>query len=259
MRYLVTARVKPGRRPALDRAIQDGTLGAGSIAGEEYQSRHGAGAAAARWFRQMGGDLFLRHAARRGASVLGALFDLLSVKDAHARSRCRHENGTEYWACSSCDCTERLEARLKEKGEPFVRPKVKVQSREVSDRRRSRCRGPSHRGATPIRFIGSDRPLRITRLIVRRAAQAVEREFIFADSAGSLESSTRASTADSGTAGYTADTLRSFCRRRVTWRVAEAGTRPFVDDAAGDDDRVDRPRSAHPRPSRPSPRWMRHR
>ena len=23
-------------------------------------------------------------------------FDLLSVKDAHARSRCRHENGTEY-------------------------------------------------------------------------------------------------------------------------------------------------------------------
>ena len=37
MRYLVTARVKPGRRPGLDRAIQDGTLGAGSIAGDEYQ------------------------------------------------------------------------------------------------------------------------------------------------------------------------------------------------------------------------------
>ena len=46
-------------------------------------------------------------------------FDLLSIKDAHARSRCRHENGTEYWACSTCDCTDRLEARLKEKGEPF--------------------------------------------------------------------------------------------------------------------------------------------
>ena len=25
-----------------------------------------------------------------------AYFDLVSIKDAHARSRCRHENGTEY-------------------------------------------------------------------------------------------------------------------------------------------------------------------
>ena len=36
MRYLVTARVKPGQTEALDRAIEDRTLGAGSIAGDEY-------------------------------------------------------------------------------------------------------------------------------------------------------------------------------------------------------------------------------
>ena len=36
MRYLVTGRVKPGRRAALDRAIDDGSLGRGSIAGDEY-------------------------------------------------------------------------------------------------------------------------------------------------------------------------------------------------------------------------------
>src|SRR5689334_11615187 len=36
MRYLVTARVKPGCREALDEAIDNGTLGAGSIAGDEY-------------------------------------------------------------------------------------------------------------------------------------------------------------------------------------------------------------------------------
>jgi DMSO/TMAO reductase YedYZ molybdopterin-dependent catalytic subunit len=36
MRYLVTARVKPGRRKALDTAIDHGTLGAGSVAGDEY-------------------------------------------------------------------------------------------------------------------------------------------------------------------------------------------------------------------------------
>jgi len=36
MRYLVTARVKPGEHDALAQAIDDGTLGAGSIAGDEY-------------------------------------------------------------------------------------------------------------------------------------------------------------------------------------------------------------------------------
>ena len=36
MRYLVKARVKPGREAALRRAIQEGTLGAGSVAGDEY-------------------------------------------------------------------------------------------------------------------------------------------------------------------------------------------------------------------------------
>ena len=36
MRYLVTARVKPGREAELLKAIEDGTLGAGSVAGDEY-------------------------------------------------------------------------------------------------------------------------------------------------------------------------------------------------------------------------------
>ena len=41
MRYLVTARVKPGREDALERAIADGSLGRGSVAGDEYCSQHG--------------------------------------------------------------------------------------------------------------------------------------------------------------------------------------------------------------------------
>ena len=36
MRYLVTARVKPGKSDALARAIDEGTLGEGSVAGDEY-------------------------------------------------------------------------------------------------------------------------------------------------------------------------------------------------------------------------------
>ena len=36
MRYLVTARLKPGREADLLKAIEDGTLGRGSVAGSEY-------------------------------------------------------------------------------------------------------------------------------------------------------------------------------------------------------------------------------
>jgi hypothetical protein len=36
MRYLVKARVKPGKEKALLGAIRDGSLGRGSIAGDEY-------------------------------------------------------------------------------------------------------------------------------------------------------------------------------------------------------------------------------
>ena len=47
-------------------------------------------------------------------------FDLLSVKDAHARNNCRDLNGTEPWACCNCDCTSQLEERLAQKGEAFL-------------------------------------------------------------------------------------------------------------------------------------------
>src|SRR4026208_1365713 len=106
MRYPVTARVRSGRRQARDRAIQDGTLGAGSIAGDEYQydmqQARQLPDGSVKWV-----ETFFAGAPREGERPYWeASFDLLSVKDAHARSRCRHENGTEYWACSSCDCTE---------------------------------------------------------------------------------------------------------------------------------------------------------
>ncbi len=58
----------------------------------------------------MGRGLLLRHAARRGARVLGGVFRPDKVQDAHARSRCRDLNGTEPWACGDCDCSARLEA-----------------------------------------------------------------------------------------------------------------------------------------------------
>jgi hypothetical protein len=115
----VTARVKAGRRQALDRAIDDGTLGAGSIAGDEYlhnmEEARALPDGSVKWVE----TCFCATPLAEERPYWEEYFDLLSVKDAHARSKCRHENGTEYWACSDCDCTKKLEAWLGKKGKPF--------------------------------------------------------------------------------------------------------------------------------------------
>ena len=119
MRYLVTARVKPGERDALARAIDEGTLGEGSIAGDEY-------------FRNMASARQLDDGRVQWVEVCYCAtplaeereywepyFTLEKVQDAHARSRCRDVTGTQPWACGDCDCSARLEARLDTKGRPF--------------------------------------------------------------------------------------------------------------------------------------------
>ena len=47
-------------------------------------------------------------------------FDLTGVQDAHDRRKCRDVNGTEPWSCGECDCTARLEEKLKSSGTPFL-------------------------------------------------------------------------------------------------------------------------------------------
>lgn len=119
MRYLVTARLKPGCETALARAIELETLGEGSIAGDEYlrnmrearESRDGR----VRWVEVCYCPTPL--AEERG--YWEEFFTLEKVQDAHARSRCRDENGIEPWACGDCDCSARLEARLASTGRPF--------------------------------------------------------------------------------------------------------------------------------------------
>jgi hypothetical protein len=47
-------------------------------------------------------------------------FTLERVQEAHLRSNCRDENGTAPWACGDCDCTARLEERMKRWGREFL-------------------------------------------------------------------------------------------------------------------------------------------
>ena len=122
MRYLVTARVKTGRRSALRGAIRAGSLGAGSVAGDEYL-RDMARArelpdGRVKWVE----TCFCPTPLAEERSYWEEYFDLLSVKDAHARSRCRDEDGTQPWACLDCDCTERLERWLTRRGKAFQGP-----------------------------------------------------------------------------------------------------------------------------------------
>src|SRR4051812_36774125 len=120
MRYLVKARVKPGREAALLAAISDGALGRGSIAGDEYlhnmQQARLAADGTARWVEVC----FCATPLDEERPYWEEFFELLEVKDAHARRNCRDENGTEAWACGDCDCTRALEEKLAREGQPFL-------------------------------------------------------------------------------------------------------------------------------------------
>jgi hypothetical protein len=120
VRYLVRARVRPGREAALLRAIDEGTLGRGSVAGSEYlrnmaDARTGADGLA-RWVEVC----YCPTPLQEERPYWEKYFELTRVQDAHDRRKCRDQNGSESWACEDCDCTVRLERRLAEAGEPFI-------------------------------------------------------------------------------------------------------------------------------------------
>ncbi len=120
MRYLVKVRIKPGREAGLRRAIAERTLGRGSVAGDEYlhnmQNARVTTDGTAHWVEVC----FCSKPLEEERPYWEEYFDLINVKDAHARGNCRDVNGTEPWACSDCDCTQRLEDRLSRSGCSFL-------------------------------------------------------------------------------------------------------------------------------------------
>ena len=119
MRYLVTARLKEGRREPLSRAIEDGSLGAGSVAGDEYFRNMAEARELADGRVQWVEVCYCPTPLAEEREYWEEYFSLDKVQDAHARSRCRDANGTEPWACGDCDCSARLERSLANKGKPF--------------------------------------------------------------------------------------------------------------------------------------------
>ena len=133
MRYLVRARVKPGRESDLLEAIEQQTLGQGSVAEGEYQrNMQDARFCAddtARWVEVC----YCPTPLQEERPYWEQYFDLTRLQDAHDRRKCRDVNGNEPWACADCDCTARLEQKLKDSGGPFL---DKLRSRACSGKLR---------------------------------------------------------------------------------------------------------------------------
>ncbi|PJF41073.1 MAG: hypothetical protein D6737_00410 [Chloroflexi bacterium] len=120
MRYFVKARVKDGHEKALLQAIDDKTLGKGSVAGGEYlrDMDHAR-------LREDGTVCWVEVCycptpLEEEIPYWEAYFDLVKITNAHNPANCKDRNGTEYWACSDCDCTERLEEVMQTWGVRFV-------------------------------------------------------------------------------------------------------------------------------------------
>jgi hypothetical protein len=120
MRYLVTARVRQGREAALLKAIEGQTLGAGSVAGDEYlrnmQMARLRRDGSVRWVEVC----FCATPLAEEQPYWEEFFELIRVQDAHNRRRCRDVDGSEPWACCECDCTDRLEAWMSTRDRPFL-------------------------------------------------------------------------------------------------------------------------------------------
>jgi hypothetical protein len=120
MRYVVRARLKPGLEREIKTAIERGTLGRGSVAEGEYvrnmQNARRLEDGTVKWVEVC----YCAVPLDEERPYWERYFHLERVQDAHRRRTCRHENGEQRWACDDCDCTERLERKLGNKGESFL-------------------------------------------------------------------------------------------------------------------------------------------
>ena len=107
-------------RQALLKAIENQTLGEGSVAEGEYlrnmKDARLCPDETGRWIEVCYCPLPLQEE----RPYWEQYFDLTRVQDAHDRRRCRDQNGSEPWACGDCDCTSRLEQKLNTTGKSFL-------------------------------------------------------------------------------------------------------------------------------------------
>ena len=114
-------KIIPGCEADLLRAVDQKTLGKGSIAGDEYLHNMKEARLEENGIATWVECCFCDPPLDEERPYWEEYFELVSVKDAHSQRNCRHENGTEPWACCDCDCTEGLEQKLASEGVSFLK------------------------------------------------------------------------------------------------------------------------------------------
>jgi len=112
MRYLVKAKVKPNRESALLAAIDNGSLGKGSVAGDEYQRNMAQARVDEKGVVSWVEVCLCHKPLNEELPYWEEYFEIQSIRDAHARDNCRDDNGSEPRACFDCDCTDQLEEKM---------------------------------------------------------------------------------------------------------------------------------------------------
>src|SRR6185369_5130610 len=112
MRYLVRARIKPGHARSLLEAIENQTLGRGSVAEGEYlrnmRDARLCPDQTARWVEVC----YCPTPLQEERPYWERYSDLSHVQDAHDGRECREPRGAVPSACEHGDCTHRLERTL---------------------------------------------------------------------------------------------------------------------------------------------------
>jgi len=119
MRYFVRAILKKDKQHQLKKAIDEGTLGRGSIAGGEYirDMKHARllDDGCAEWIEVCFCDTPLDEE----KPYWEEYFELSEITDATDRKICKHETGELPWSCVSCNCTKKQEKELIKIGQSF--------------------------------------------------------------------------------------------------------------------------------------------
>jgi hypothetical protein len=120
MRYLVMAKLKASGEQRLLHAIEEETLGQGSVAEGEYlrnmKDARLCDDGTVRWVEVC----YCPTPLMEERPYWEEHFELTKIQDAHDRRQCRDQNGEQPWACGNCDCTERLEKKLSQTGQSFL-------------------------------------------------------------------------------------------------------------------------------------------
>jgi hypothetical protein len=121
MRYLVKAKVKEEKRRELKQAIDNATLGKGSVAGSEYirdmKNARLLEDGTAAWVEVC----FCNPPLAEERPYWEEYFQLLNTTDAANRKNCKHETGVKLWSCVNCNCTAKQEKEMENLGDSFYK------------------------------------------------------------------------------------------------------------------------------------------